>query len=83
MLKAARGHAREQKSVLLQTAMTEAHARLDGEASRLKELRKVNPNVRQQEVKIAETVITDVTRHISKAHLRLDGVRLIFRGPGG
>ena len=83
MLKAARGHAREQKSVLLQTAMTEAHARLDGEASRLKELRKVNPNVRQQEVKIAETVITDVTRHISKAHLRLDGVRLILRGPGG
>jgi len=34
-------------------------------------------------VKIAETVITDVTRHISKAHLRLDGVRLILRGPGG
>ena len=82
MLKAARGHAREQKSTLLQTAMTEAHARLDGEAKRLKELRKVNPNVREQEIKIAENVITDVTRHIAKAHLRLDGVRLILRGPG-
>jgi len=82
MLKAARGHAREQKSTLLQTAMTEAHARLDGEAERLKELRKVNPNVREQEIKIAENVITDVTRHIAKAHLRLDGVRLILRGPG-
>lgn len=81
MLKAARGHAREQKSVLLQTAMTEAHARLDGEASRLKELSKVNPNVREQEIKIAENVIADVTKHIAKAHLRLDGVRLILRGP--
>jgi ATP-dependent helicase HepA len=82
MLKAARGHAREQKSALLQAAMTGAHARLDGEAKRLKELRKVNPNVREQEIKIAENVITDVTRHIAKAHLRLDGVRLILRGPG-
>jgi ATP-dependent helicase HepA len=82
MLKSARGHAREQKSTLLQTAMTEAHARLDGEANRLRELRKVNPNVREEEVKIAEDVITDVTRHIAKAHLRLDGVRLILRGPG-
>ena len=80
MLKAARGHAREQKSILLQIAMTAAHARLDGEAKRLKELRKVNPNVREQEIKIAENVITDVTRHIAKAHLRLDGVRLILRG---
>lgn len=81
MLKAARGHAREQKSVLLQTAMTEAHARLDGEATRLKELSKVNPNVRDQEIKIAENVVADVTKHIAKAHLRLDGVRLILRGP--
>jgi ATP-dependent helicase HepA len=82
MLKAAREHAREQKSSLLQVAMTEAHARLDGEANRLKELRKVNPNVRQQEIKIAENVIADVTRHIAKAHLRLDSVRLVLRGPG-
>lgn len=81
MLKAARSHAREQKSILLQTAMTEAHAKLDGEASRLRELRKVNPNVREQEIKIAENVITDVTRHIAKAHLRLDGLRLILHGP--
>jgi ATP-dependent helicase HepA len=81
MLKAAREHAREIKSELLQTAMTEAHSRLDGEANRLKELSKINPNVRDQEIKIAENVIADVTRHIAKAHLRLDSVRLILRGP--
>lgn len=83
MLKSAKGFAREQKSVLLQTAMHDAHAHLDGEAARLKELQKVNPNVREEEIKIAENVIADVTRHIAKAHLRLDSVRLILRGPGG
>ena len=82
MLKSARALAREQKSELLQSAMQEAHASLDGEAERLKELRKVNPSVREEEIKIAENVIADVTRHIAKAHLRLDAVRLILRGPG-
>jgi ATP-dependent helicase HepA len=82
MLKQARNHAREVKSTLLQEAMNAAHARLDGEAKRLRELRKVNPNVRQEEIRIAENVIADVTRHIAKARLRLDGVRLVLRGPG-
>lgn len=83
MLRAAKGHARKQKSALLEDAMQMAHNHLDGEASRLKELQKVNPNVREEEIRIAENVIEDVTRHIAKAHLRLDAVRLILRGPGG
>jgi ATP-dependent helicase HepA len=82
MLRAARGHAREKKSVLLEEAMRVAHKRLDGEASRLKELRKVNPNVREEEIKLAENVVEDVTRHIAKAHLRLDAVRLVLGEPG-
>ena len=81
MLSAAEKHANTQKSVRLTTAMNQAHERLDGEASRLKKLKKVNPNIRQEEIKIAETVIADVTRHISKAHLRLDAVRLILGEP--
>ncbi len=82
MLKAARDFAREQKSTILQEAMAAAHAHLDGEASRLRELRKVNANVRLDEIKHAEKVIEDVTRHISKAHLRLDAVRLVLCEPG-
>ena len=81
MLSAAEKHANTQKSVRLTSAMNQAHERLDGEASRLKKLQKVNPNIRQEEIKIAETVIADVTRHISKAHLRLDAVRLILGEP--
>lgn len=81
MLRAAKKHADTKKSVRLTAAMNQAHERLDGEASRLKELQKVNPNIRQEEIKIAETVIADVTRHIAKAHLRLDAVRLILGEP--
>lgn len=81
MLRAAKTHACTQKSVRLKAAMSQAHERLDGEAHRLKELQKVNPNIRQEEIKIAENVIADVTRHIAKADLRLDAVRLILSEP--
>jgi ATP-dependent helicase HepA len=78
MLKSALNHASKQKSVLLESAITEAHARLDREATRLKELRKLNPNVQLREIEIAETVVKEVIHHISKSHLRLDSVRLIL-----
>jgi ATP-dependent helicase HepA len=81
MLRAAKTHACTQKSVRLKAAMSQAHERLDGEAHRLKELQKVNPNIRKEEIKIAENVIAEVTRHIAKAALRLDAVRLILSGP--
>jgi ATP-dependent helicase HepA len=81
MLRAAKTHACTQKSVRLKTAMSQAHERLDGEAHRLKELQKVNPNIRKEEIKIAENVIAEVTRHIAKADLRLDAVRLILSEP--
>lgn len=80
LLRSARDYARETKSTLLKKAMEQAHTHLDGEATRLKELHKVNPNVREEEIRIAETVVEDVTRHIAKAHLRLDAVRLILNG---
>ena len=80
LLRSARDFARDTKSKLLQNAMEQAHTHLDGEASRLKELSKVNPNVREEEIRIAENVIEDVTHHIAKAHLRLDAVRLILSG---
>ena len=54
--------------------------RLDGEARRLRDLQKVNAGVREAEIDLAENVVKDVTRHIAKAHLRLDAVRLILRG---
>lgn len=84
MLRSAEGIAGERKSAILESALQEAHARLDGEAARLKELRKVNPNVRDDEIELAEQMIERTTKHIAKAHLRLDAVRLVLRGePSG
>ena len=79
MLKSALNHASKQKSVLLESSIAEAHEQLDGEANRLRELRKLNPNVRLQEINMAETTIKKVIRHIANAHLRLDSVRLVLR----
>ena len=80
--RAAREHRPRPEIELLQDAMNDAHVSLDGEATRLKELCKVNANVRAEEIELAEKVVEDVTRHISKAHLRLDAVRLILGQPG-
>jgi ATP-dependent helicase HepA len=76
-LRAAKGFARERKSAVLEAAMRKAHARLDGEAQRLRELRKVNPGVRFEEIELAEGMVEDVARAIAGAHLRLDAVRMI------
>jgi len=81
MIRSGRNLARERKSALLEAAVQKAHARLDGEASRLKELKKVNPNVSDEEIAIAERTIEEVTRHVARAHLRLDAVRLVLRAP--
>jgi ATP-dependent helicase HepA len=81
-LKAARGFARNRKSGLLEEALRQAHKKLDVEATRLKELRKVNLGVRLEEIELADSVIEEVSRAIAGAHLRLDAVRLIVNGVG-
>ena len=81
MIRSGRALARERKSAMLETAVQKAHARLDGEAERLRELKKVNPNVSEEEITIAERMVEEVTRHVGRAHLRLDAVRLILQAP--
>ena len=76
-LQAAKDFARKRRSVLLEAALRTAHSQLDGEAVRLRELRKVNPGVRLEEIELAEQMMEAVARAITKAHLRLDAVRLI------
>lgn len=76
-LKAAKDFARKRRSGILEAALRASHEQLDGEAVRLRELRKVNPGVRLEEIELAEQTIEEVGRAIAKAHLRLDAVRLI------
>ena len=58
-----------------------ATARLDQEIARLRELQKVNPSVRPEEVALLIEQKASLDRHLSGARLRLDSVRLIRRGP--
>lgn len=81
MLMAARDFARKEKSACLEVAIQTAHAKLDGEAVRLRDLAKVNANVSEGEIRVAEKVVLEVSQHLAKSHLRLDGVRLILRAP--
>ena len=58
-----------------------ATARLDQEIARLRELQKVNPSVRPEEVALLIEQKASLDRHLAGARLRLDSVRLIRRGP--
>lgn len=54
---------------------------LDHEIVRLTELQKVNPSVRVQEIELLIEQKKELGKHLNAAHLRLDAVRLIQRGP--
>ncbi|CAI8295159.1 MAG: RNA polymerase-associated protein RapA [Opitutia bacterium UBA7350] len=81
-LKAAKDFARKRRSKILENALRRAHAQLDGEADRLRELRKINPGVRLDEIELAESTVKDVVKAIGGAHLRLDALRLIVNQAG-
>ncbi len=59
-----------------------AATRLEQEIVRLRELHKVNPSVRPEEVALLIEQKASLDRHLAGARLRLDSVRLIRRGPG-
>ncbi len=73
--------ARDAKKEVLEESLSAAHRHLNGEARRLRELKQINQNVRDEEIKLADRFLADITRHIKDAHLRLDAVRLILQGP--
>jgi len=53
---------------------------LDHEIQRLKSLAKVNDNVRPQEIQIAQAQREELAAALQNSRLRLDAVRLIWRG---
>lgn len=55
---------------------------LDAEIMRLRQLQKVNRSVRDAEIEALVTQRGDLDTYIAAARVRLDGVRLIHRGPG-
>ena len=66
---------------VISAARRDMGARLDREIARLRELRKVNPSVRAEEIDLLVDQKTALDRHLEDARLRLDAIRLIQRGP--
>ena len=62
-------------------ARKEMSARLNQESTRLKELQKINPSVRQEEIDLLTQHQKALDSHLSEARLRVDAVRLVQRGP--
>jgi ATP-dependent helicase HepA len=70
-----------QKEIRLASSM--AKEALGKEYERLFELKKVNANITERELEIAEEELRDVLKFIDQAHLRLDAVRLVLNQPSG
>jgi ATP-dependent helicase HepA len=69
-----------QVSGLVAQARAEMTVQLEREVARLKELRKVNRTVRDEEIELLTAQKSALDRLLSRARLRLDAVRLIRRG---
>lgn len=81
MLKKAQELAASLASETIRRAQTETQSLLGHEVERLKALRQINRNVRLEEIELAERQFESIQEHVSEARLRMDALRLIWRGP--
>jgi len=70
--------AKQQAPAILKTAHKEAEQTLSAEISRLKALKKVNPNVRDEELNYFETQRDALNEALDSSTLRLDAIRIII-----
>ncbi len=66
---------------LRQSAMDEANRLLSHEILRLQTLARVNDHVRPEEIKLAQAQQEEMASVLQQSRLRLDSLRLIWRGP--
>ena len=73
--------AQTQATVLRESALMQMNRQLGHEVQRLQMLRQVNDHVRPQEIELAQAQQRELARAIEKSRLRLDCLRLIWKGP--
>ena len=73
----------KQSKPILEAATASAKEILGGEATRLEQLRQLNPAVRLDEVEAAKKDFEQVQEYLAKATPRLDAVRLILASMTG
>ncbi len=80
MLEAAVKLAEQQATRLRQSALTEMNRLLGHEVQRLQMLIKVNDHIRPQEIEIAQSQQIELAVVIEQSRIRLDSLRLIWKG---
>ena len=80
MLKAAEEFAEAQAKKIITAASAAMATQLQAELDRLTSLRAVNDHVRPEEIELTQTQLTELTTALAQARLRLDAVRLIWKG---
>jgi ATP-dependent helicase HepA len=81
LLEEAERVAQEKVAARIAEAQGNLHAQLGQEIRRLRELRKVNRSVREEEIRWLTDQQGTMDQHIRGARLRLDALRFIHRGP--
>jgi ATP-dependent helicase HepA len=77
LLEKATAAARSRVAAIVQQARREMNAQFEHELGRLKQLRKVNRSVRQEEIALLAAHQHALEHHLTAARLRLDAIRLI------
>ena len=80
MFTSAEEFAEQQSQSLIRDANEVMTTQLEREIDRLRNLRKINDHVRPEEIEIAEDQMENLKKAINKARIRLDAVRLIWKG---
>jgi len=81
MFEAATRFAETQTATLCQSALKEMNHLLNHEVERLQMLLFVNDHIRPQEIQMAQTQQQELTTALQQSRLRLDALRLIWKGP--
>ena len=68
-------------SALRESALKEMNHLLGHEVQRLQTLARVNDHIRPQEIQLAQTQQTELAIALRQSRLRLDSLRLIWKGP--
>lgn len=83
MLAAAEQTAGASANTLIQSSHERMTHAMQRELGRLRHLQQVNQNIRPAEIQLAEHQHAELTQAIRQARVRLDAVRLIWKGPAG
>ena len=80
MLEATQGFAEEEARGIIAEASSAMEVQLQSEIDRLTSLREVNDHVRPEEIDLAREQLAQLTDVISRSRVRLDTLRLIWKG---